>query len=94
MSNGVSLNKGIIQDAGACLRLGFLRVRDRQSDLLEERSPSEEIRILYGIKVGEKAREQFPWGKLIQSKTFARGRSITCPAAIHFHLYFVAAPPR
>ncbi|HLX62335.1 MAG TPA: hypothetical protein VKX17_13745 [Planctomycetota bacterium] len=72
MANSVSLNKRIIQDAGGCLRLGYLRVRDRQSEPREVLSASEEVRILYGIKVGEKAREQFPGGQLIQAKTFAK----------------------
>ena len=72
MANSFSLNKRIIQDAGACLRLGFFRVRDRQPVSPEELSASDEIRILYGIKVGEKAREQFPGGHMIQAKTFAR----------------------
>ncbi|HLX65173.1 MAG TPA: hypothetical protein VKX17_28150 [Planctomycetota bacterium] len=46
MANGVSVNKGIIQDAGACLRLGFLRIRERQSESREALYASEEIRIL------------------------------------------------
>lgn len=71
MAINVSLNKRIIQEAGSCRRLGYLRVRDRQPESETEQSADEEVRILYGIKVGQKAREQFPDGILIQSKTFA-----------------------
>jgi len=71
MADIVSLNKSIIQEAANCMRLAFLRVRDRDAKQDAERSAAEEIRLMYGIKVGEKAREQFPGGKLIQAENFS-----------------------
>ncbi len=77
MPTGISFNKRIIQEAGACMRLGFFRVRDRDGQSSDKLSAADEIRLLYGIKVGEKAREQFPGGKLVQAKTFSRALTET-----------------
>ena len=71
MAEIVPLNKSIIQEAAACVRLAFLRVRDRNQKEKADVSASDEIRLMYGIKVGQKAREQFPGGKLIQADNFA-----------------------
>src|SRR5208283_5825721 len=69
MANIVSLNKRIIQEAAQCLRLAYLRLRDRDSapGLI---SAADEIRLMYGNKVGQKAREQFPGGTLIEALDF------------------------
>lgn len=66
-----SLNKSIIQEAGACMRLGYLRARDRDGAEGAGRSAAEELRLMYGRKVGERARGQFPGGILIEADDFA-----------------------
>lgn len=80
MTDIVLLNKSIIQEASNCLRLAYLRVRDRDAKSDEEMSAAEEIRLMYGVKVGQKAREQFPGGKLIQAESFAGMLSATTAA--------------
>ena len=66
----VSLNKSIIRDAADCMRLAYFRVRDRDAKQDSEQSAAEEIRLMYGIKVGQKAREQFLGGTLIKADSF------------------------
>ena len=66
----VSLNKSIIRDAADCMRLAYFRVRDRDAKDSEQ-SAADEIRLMYGIKVGRKAREQFPGGILIKADSFS-----------------------
>lgn len=54
------------------MRLAYLRVRDREKSRDSELSAADEIRLMCGNKVGQKAREQFPGGKLIQADNFAQ----------------------
>src|SRR5208283_6206698 len=69
MADTVHLNKRIIQEAAQCLRLAYLRLRDRDS-ASGPASAADEIRLMYGNKVGQKAREQCPGGKLIEAVDF------------------------
>ena len=79
MADIVPLNKSIIQDAANCMRLAYLRVRDRvvNQDGEASAAAAEEIRLMWGNKVGQKARQQFPNGKLIQAENFAGMLSAT-----------------
>src|SRR5690348_247313 len=79
----VPLNKRIVHDAGQCMRLGFLRVRDRQSRHLDEPSAADQVVLMQGIRVGQKAREQFPDGVLIQAESFSDALAHTQMALIN-----------
>ena len=76
MADIVPINKRIIQEAGQCLRLAYLRLRDRAS-ASGQISAADEIRLMYGNKVGQKAREQFPGGTLIEALNFGDAISKT-----------------
>lgn len=65
------LNKAIIQAASDCLRLAYLRVRDRESDTAPPPSSKDRVQLMYGQMVGAKAREHFPDGELIAGTTFS-----------------------
>ncbi len=66
----VILNKQLIQDATACIRLAFFRVRDRERGIEQPLSASDQLRLMYGDQVGQKAREEFPNGILVHANSF------------------------
>ncbi len=72
------LNKKIIQDAGACMRMGYHRVEDRRKGSYTwTESAVSRLRISFGEQVGELVRSEFPDGFLIEGENFDESLRLT-----------------
>lgn len=84
MAQGLRLNKGILKEAGTCLRLAWFRVRDREK-AEPKQSAADLLRKRWGLGVGELARRQFPDGILIDEPNFGAALAETQKALASGH---------